>query len=826
MSLPITIFLLCYNEMPLIQYTLYYYRKCFPSAKIVIWDNESCDGSAQYAESLPNVYISSFSTNDSVDDNKYLELKNHRWKNEKGWVIVADMDEWLDATEEDLNEEYSQNTTILSTQGFNVVDTEISTKLFNYPKNGYSYDPESKSVCFLTTQISDINQQHGAHKCNPKGTITRSKKKYTIYHFHYASYEYLALKHFRSRDRIKKGSFNDRQRLGFHYTQDIEGLFVEYEKLLKTAVPYEHINEKVKVKFDDVKDFIDYQPRFDYETQRNYEDLSNFGKVQLYRHFLSFGHKENRVSYDRTKVVPFKDVTFQLIIDKNTFGCNTHIKKTSKTKIACFVLTTVKEPYKTRFETYHRTWTLFKQNFSFYKVFADENVSSTTLDHDSLIVPCKEVWENLPVKLKLALDWALKNDFTHVIKCDDDILIENEAIALSHIYTMLQHDYSCIRHGSVRRGQKSDYGISRASLSSVFSNKPYIFSSNLTYAGGSFQTLSSNSLKVLCREPLRTFQNELFEDYTVGSILSKANIRVKTFPTTVISWERLDHTVGNAISVRDSQSVRDCHLTFYGKFDAKGCLANKIRLIVSVISLSKFFQKNFNLQYICESNEILGSFCNFHKILPGDAVLQTWRHIVPELKSKRSKYDTFPCESNWVQCPQTIKLLVSFENVERSVDYKFTEDDFHPSEFKILQDSYAKFRSLVHPAMIDLSETFLQQHQSYIGFSIRTWKASHETGVNRTYKKELFMNELLKIRNEKIFISIDNEKQLPEILSCIDKSCTVLSLDCPSHWTTFQKSMLKCLILGNSTKLYFDWLSTFAEVAWWVQGNRTNLIPL
>lgn len=101
--------------MPLIQYTLYYYRKCFPSAHITIMDNESTDGSREFALSMNNVSVHSFSTNNTVNDKKYIDLKNSLWKGCRGWVIVVDMDEWLDATEEDLWREKNSGTTVLQT---------------------------------------------------------------------------------------------------------------------------------------------------------------------------------------------------------------------------------------------------------------------------------------------------------------------------------------------------------------------------------------------------------------------------------------------------------------------------------------------------------------------------------------------------------------------------------------------------------------------------------------------------------------------------------------------------------------------------------------
>jgi hypothetical protein len=179
----INIFLLCFNESALLPHTIKHYKKYLPSCKITIYDNESTDESVKIAKDL-GCSVISWNSNNCIDDFKYLEIKNNCWKNvEKGWIIIADMDEFLCVTEDDLNNELKLGTTILSIKGYDMIGESDTLDLSDIDlqeiKKGVENHFESKKLCFLRDKIEEINYIIGAHYCFPQGEIIQYSS--TIY---------------------------------------------------------------------------------------------------------------------------------------------------------------------------------------------------------------------------------------------------------------------------------------------------------------------------------------------------------------------------------------------------------------------------------------------------------------------------------------------------------------------------------------------------------------------------------------------------------------------------------------------------------------------
>lgn len=233
MKMDINIYLLCFNESALIPHVVKHYKKYLPSCNITIYDNESTDDSVKIAKAL-GCSIISWNSNNSIDELKYLVIKNGCWKHvEKGWIIVADMDEFLCVTEDDLNKEQKLGTTILSIEGYDMIGESETHDLSDIDlqeiKKGVENINESKKLCFLRENILDMNYFPGAHYCTPCGNVKYSSKTYINKHM-----AALGLKHFTNKYITRYDRAENMRKLGWaaHYSNDI----IEIQDIYKTQL--------------------------------------------------------------------------------------------------------------------------------------------------------------------------------------------------------------------------------------------------------------------------------------------------------------------------------------------------------------------------------------------------------------------------------------------------------------------------------------------------------------------------------------------------------------------------------------------------------------
>ena len=184
----ITIFILCHDEDIMIPLTFKHYMDRFPKCKFIVLDNKSTDKSIEIINSYENAKIISWDSGGIINDKKYQELKNTKWKDSKGWVIVIDMDEWLDIDEKLLKEEEKKGTTIIKVKGIQIVGdskkVDLSDLDLNKVNKGFFHKSYDKHVCFLNSDkgIKGINYSIGAHKSGPVGNVVWSKDTYYLKH--------------------------------------------------------------------------------------------------------------------------------------------------------------------------------------------------------------------------------------------------------------------------------------------------------------------------------------------------------------------------------------------------------------------------------------------------------------------------------------------------------------------------------------------------------------------------------------------------------------------------------------------------------------------
>ena len=233
----INIFLLCYNEELMLPHTLHHYKTRFPSATITIFDNFSTDRSVEIATHA-GCNVSTYDSKGQQDEKLLVWVRSHKWKEfvKSGWVIMCDMDEWLDATEEDLRMEEIKETTILKTQGINMVgESQVADYSDLQPadiKRGFFDDNMSKRICFFYPMIS-MEYWFGAHKCFPQGRVQYSEKTYFLKHYDLLGAEYLVEKH---RKRYERNQLSRMNGMNGHYLNERDKTIQIYQEALARSV--------------------------------------------------------------------------------------------------------------------------------------------------------------------------------------------------------------------------------------------------------------------------------------------------------------------------------------------------------------------------------------------------------------------------------------------------------------------------------------------------------------------------------------------------------------------------------------------------------------
>jgi glycosyltransferase involved in cell wall biosynthesis len=221
----INIFILCYNESALLPHTIKHYKKNLPGCKITIYDNESSDNSVEIAKEL-GCSVISWNSNNYIDDYKYIEIKNNCWKSIKnGWIIMADMDELLCVTTDDLEKEMNNSVSLLTIKGIELLadcKTIDLTDLDVDKVKKYVDNPgESKSLCFLREKIEEMNYSLGAHSCNPKGYISYSSTTYINKHLSAPGLKFFTNKMI---ERSKRATLMHSKGIATHYISDITAI--------------------------------------------------------------------------------------------------------------------------------------------------------------------------------------------------------------------------------------------------------------------------------------------------------------------------------------------------------------------------------------------------------------------------------------------------------------------------------------------------------------------------------------------------------------------------------------------------------------------------
>lgn len=234
----VTIYTITYNEEIILPFFIKHYKSNLPGCRIIVFDNESTDRTCAIAKEY-GCEVIKYSTDNKLNDMKYLEIKNHAWKSpeqktEPQWVFVVDADEFCNVTNAQLEKETEAGTTVLQFAGFNMVNKSDAIDIHNIT-HGVDAPEYSKRYAFRSDKLSEINYNPGCHVANPVGEVKLSETVYPCYHYRYLHLPMLIDRYRRNAQRMCEE--NRRKGMGSHYWQGESKITADWNEKQRLAKP-------------------------------------------------------------------------------------------------------------------------------------------------------------------------------------------------------------------------------------------------------------------------------------------------------------------------------------------------------------------------------------------------------------------------------------------------------------------------------------------------------------------------------------------------------------------------------------------------------------
>lgn len=228
-------FIICWNRESTIHLTINHYRKL---GRVILYDNFSDDRTRDIAEHL-GADVRLFGRAGELDDQTYLDIKNHCWKNSAAdWVIIVDDDEILyhPNLEHELTRGLMQGATIFHVQGFNIHSDLMPVNDWTDILIGEKNENYSKLCIFNPRNITDIRYRYGCHAASPTGNIIYHDTKLILLHYRdVGGVERLIERHNLYKSRLSET--NKRYNLGHHYSESEAGKRKQWEEFTVRSGP-------------------------------------------------------------------------------------------------------------------------------------------------------------------------------------------------------------------------------------------------------------------------------------------------------------------------------------------------------------------------------------------------------------------------------------------------------------------------------------------------------------------------------------------------------------------------------------------------------------
>jgi len=236
----IELYAVAWNEEKIIEYFLRYYSAFCD--KIVIYDNESTDRTPEIVRSYPNTELRSWSSNNQINENLYLDIKHSCYKESRGradWVIVGDVDEFIfhPSLADKLQEYTDSGVNLPKVVGYEMTPNCQLDPSANLP---FVYQVGTRATNFDKRMIFnpklDIRFAVGCHTILQKPEdVVESQDHLYLMHFKKLNLEYYKARHTLLGTRLS--DFNRRMQWGIQYMWTPEQMEAEYNQVLSESKP-------------------------------------------------------------------------------------------------------------------------------------------------------------------------------------------------------------------------------------------------------------------------------------------------------------------------------------------------------------------------------------------------------------------------------------------------------------------------------------------------------------------------------------------------------------------------------------------------------------
>ena len=143
-----------------------------------VFDNGSTDGSIEFMQQHGDlITVDRFETDNQINDQLLLNMKNDAWKQAKGradLVVMCDMDEMLIPIADELQRMMDEGCTVCIPRWFTMMSDEVPTHengKYLHQIRPYAIQSPGKAILFDPNKIDSMRYEPGAHQCQPEGYV-------------------------------------------------------------------------------------------------------------------------------------------------------------------------------------------------------------------------------------------------------------------------------------------------------------------------------------------------------------------------------------------------------------------------------------------------------------------------------------------------------------------------------------------------------------------------------------------------------------------------------------------------------------------------------